>query len=292
MARRTRLDRVQRGIHQVMSQLVTDGVVEDAGWVNGQQPFQTSTDEPPKTLLTYALSAGPSEGVREGAHHDITIKPPDSVVVRFNTAVLGARPFFRLNGFEHWHDVTAAGDLTAVRDAFIASVNLEHERELVATANDPNEMLLTANFLGGLWALDKISGDITVGDDVYSDDAVTITTGNKDSTLTLNAYSKARTLKDGARDILDDVVAELADHAVVQTLRRYGMSLGARGPMIPLDAIAGANWETRAAIDVAIRTTSYVIKPVDLVETVNMTLSIFTPGASTPFTQTISASVP
>lgn len=290
MARRTRLDRVQRGIHSVLNALAPNTIGE-TGWVNGQKPYQTDPKTPPSSLLTYALTSGPNPGKRIGAHADRILKPPDSVVVRFTGATVGARPWIRLNGFEHWFDVPGGATDSDIRDAFIASINLEHADECVASINDPNEMLLTANFLGGLWSLEFL-GEIAVGNGVFSDNAVALTTGLEESILTLNAYSKNRTLKDGARSILDEAIGELRLRQTIHTLSRYGMSLGDRGPVIPLDAIAGANWETRASIDINLRTTSYIIEPRDLVETVTINLDIFAAGASTPFQQTVLAQAP
>lgn len=290
MARRTRLDRVQRGIHSVLNALAPNTIGE-TGWVNGQKPYQTDPKTPPSSLLTYALTSGPNPGKRIGAHADRILKPPDTVVVRFDPVVVGARPWIKLNGFEHWYDVQGGDTAANIRDAFIASINLEHADECVASINDPNEMLLTANFLGGLWSLEFL-GEIAVGNGVFSDNAVALTTGLEESILTLNAYSKNRTLKDGARSILDEAIGELRLRQTIHTLSRYGMSLGDRGPVIPLDAIAGANWETRASIDINLRTTSYIIEPRDLVETVTINLDIFAAGASTPFQQTVLAQAP
>lgn len=297
MTRRSRLDRLQDGVHTVLSTLTTaatgftDPVVEKAGWAYGQQPYKELLQDNPKTILAYELTSGPTPGVREGAHFDRLLKPPDTYLVRFDPVVVGSRVWLRLNGFAHFYDVQGGDTAADIRDAFITSINLEHPDECVASINDPNELLLTANFLGGLWAL-ELFGNVLGGDGVYSDNAVTVTTGREDSVLTLTVHSKGRTLREGARAILDRVVGELRTRRAINELSRYGIALGSRGPMINLTALAGPNWESRASIDVNLHTESYIVEPVDLVETVNINLNLFTDGATTSFSASVSAQSP
>lgn len=291
MTQGVRLDRVQRGLFLVASTLVTAGVASAATWVGQQHP--RGADD----LMTLEMTSGPSPGHRIGEQSDVTLKPPDTVVVRVTAGTVGNRVWLRLNGFEHWYDIVAGGTEAdrqlAARDALIASVNANHAAECVASISDPNELLITANFFGGLWSL-ELFGDLLAGDGVFSDNAVNVTTGRENGLLTITTYSKSRELRNGARNMMMQILAEFRKTTTVDTLARYGMALGQRGVVVNLDAIQGGSWETSAACTFAIGVESYIVAPVDLIETVNLTLTVFEAPAITAatITESIVATAP
>lgn len=286
MTQGIRLDRMQRALTAFADRLVAAGVVDGADWMLGQKPGPAVT-----SWLTLELSSGPGTGLRIGPWFDKVVLPADTIAIRVTAAIAGNRPWLALNGFEHWYDVQAGDTDSDIRDAFIASINTEHADECTATIRDANELLLTANFLGGIWWL-NVRGDLLAGDDTYSDRMVGVVTGGEPATLTLNAYSKDRTVMSGARSILTRAAAELRKRSTVNDLHRYGVALRDRGPIVPLDAVAGAEWETRCALDVGMSLESYIVEEVNVVESAGATVTIYDAPGGTPIPTTILASPP
>lgn len=289
-----RLDRVQRGIFEAMKSALEDtGVVNTVCWSYQQQ--ERVDDE---SILTLELTAGPTAGHREGAHYDTIIKPPTSVIVQVHGLEVGRRALVWLNGFAHYYDIQAGDTKADVRDALLASIQDQEAEFVTATASGTARILLSATFpklwglytgTPGTWSAENI----LYGDGVFTGAAASVTTGIELAQLTVNAYSKNLELRNGARTIAEKARAALRTRDVVDVFARYGAAIGTRGPVIPLNAIAGANFETRAAASVDLRLESYIVKPTDTIETVNFgTLTFYSAPNSSPFTETLSVAAP
>lgn len=180
----------------------------------------------------------------------------------------------RLNGFDYRHDVTGIDTVTTIRDGFLAQIQAGEADFMTATSSGADGITLTAGFLGALRSLFLVGSDLTDGGSaVFSGNAVLVTTGTVGLTLQMQAFSKGHELRNGAWSIVDTAIERLQRESVSRELHRYGVALGAKGPVVNLSAIAGGNWSSRCAADVAVFARHVGVEPVDQIETVNVNVT-------------------
>lgn len=251
-----RYDRLQKAFF-----LAFTGAAPLVGWAYGENPREA------EDLISMSLAAGPATHNRQHARGEI-LCPADSVRIRVTAVTVDSRQIIRLNDFDVFHDVTGADTLTTIRDALLAKID---EPNVTAVAFGADSIDLTATDLGDLRRLNFPSQDNDlVGENaVFSGDAVLETIGTKVHTLRIQAFSHNREPRNDAHSILVEILDRLQKVGVVTEIQTYGVAVWGKGTPVDLAAIRGANWESRAALDVVIAARSVAVEPVDQIETVN-----------------------
>lgn len=256
-----RLDRLQRALYEALG-----GVADVVGWAYGEQPRGTGS------LLVLRLLAGPTPGNVRHAR-GTPIKPADSIVVRVSDVVEGERVGIILNGFGYRYDVPNGATLGSIRDALLASV-VAGETDygfVTATAVSTDGILLTADFLGGLRSL-SLRGSLVSESPVFSGDMVLVTEGTAVMTIGFQAFARDCQPSSGAAAMLGAVLDRFQSVTVADALDEYGLGIWRKGEVVDLTAIAGAHWESRAALEISFAAKSVFVTPVDSIETVDLTV--------------------
>lgn len=257
-----RLDRLQQGLYEALH-----GVAAVVAWADGEQPLEAGS------LLSLSLSAGPVLGFRQHAY-GTTLQPADSITIVVTGATVGSRQIVRLNGFDYRHDVEAGNTATTIRDQLLASIQLGEAGAVTAAASGADRLALAADFLGGLRRLTLHGPDLDSESASFSGAAVLERVGSVSHTVTLQAFAKGRSPRNGAAVILDAVLDRLTDVETVAELSRYGVALWDKGPTVNLDAIAGAHWESRRSIDITVAARTVKVSPVEQIESAQVAVSI------------------
>jgi len=272
-----RLDRMQQGLMQAFA-----GVASLVSFGHGQQPRGAGT------LLSVTEVSGPHAHNQEHAFA-LTRLPPDEFTIRVTDAVDGQRVTLPLNGFRYHYDVDGDDTPTTIRDALLDAVEAGESGSVTPTADGADGIVLTADFLGGIWEDGPPLGSLEVddGETVISGDAVSIREADELLVVNVRAYSKGREPRNGATAIANAAKAKLEDADVIAELVRYGVAVWGRGSVQPLSTIAGGSWETSAGFDLTLNVRSVAIKPVDVIETATAPVTAALPVG----TATVSASV-
>ncbi len=278
-----RLDRLQQGLFEAFN-----GVAADVVWTYGQVPREQISSD----LLALTLTAGPSLGFRRSRRGRV-LQPATSVVVRVTGTTAGVRNVIRLNDFDYFTDTTGVDTLTTIRDRLLA-LAIAGEPVILPTADGADGVLLTAPTVGDIRTL-QLFGELGNDAPVFPippDDTVLVTEGTASHLVTVQAYSKGQEPTNGAWALCDAALDVLQSDAGVELLGRFGLGLWEKGPVINLSAIAGANWETRAAFDLTIAARSVSVEPIQTIETVNYSIALADASGSTVATVTGSQAAP
>ena len=278
-----RLDRLQQGLFEALGNVAADVV-----WSYGQIPREQISSD----LLALTLTAGPSLGFRRSRRGRV-LQPASSVVVRVTAATVGVRNVLRLNGFDYFRDTVALDTPTIIRDAMLADV-VAGEPLIVAAPDGADGITLTAPTLGDMRTL-HLFGELANDPAVFPpppDDTVLVTEGTAVHLVTVQAYSKQAEPVDGAWALCDAALDVVQSEAGVELLGRYGLALWEKGPVINLSAIAGANWETRAAFDLTLAARTVSVEPIQTIETVNYSVDVDDVSGATIETVSGSQAVP
>ena len=268
-----RYDRIQQAFFEAFT-----GVADHVSWSYGESPKDSGD------LLSLTLTGGPSHHNRDHVH-GLILCPADSLTIHVSAATVGTRPIIRLNDHDYFTDVVGGDTPETVRDRLLAKIQAgEPVAALSAAANGTDRIDLAAAFLGGLRKLtfpgqqNELLPEVVV----FSGDAVLVTEGTMAHTLLIEAFSPGREPRNGAWAMITDALERLTQLSVVAQLHAFGVVLWGKGTPINLSAIAGANWESRALVDVEIAARTIAIEPVEQIETVNAIVAI----ASDTFTAT------
>jgi len=260
-----RLDRLQTALFQALG-----SVAPDVLWTYGQPPREQISSD----LLTLSLTTGPSLNLRR-SRRGYVLQPATSVVVRVTAATVGVRNVLRLNGFDYYRDTIGGDTLTTIRDAMLLDV-AAGEPVVTAAADGADGILLTAPTLGDIRTL-QLLGDLGNDAPVFPAapaDSVLVTEGHSLHLVTVQGFSKQREPFNGAWSLCDAALDILQSDAGVELLNRYDLGLLNKGPVVNLSAIAGGNWETRAAFDLTIAMPSVSVEQIQTIETVNYTVDV------------------
>ena len=263
-----RFDRLQQGLFEALA-----GLADVVTWVYGEQPKGA------ESLLSLDLAVPEQPGLRPHAFTSATLLPADSITISVDSLTVGQRQIVRLNGFDYRHDVSGADTLTTVRDDLLGQIQTGEAGAVTATANGADRLDLAADFLGGLRRLELLGADLGAEGAVFSGEAVDERLGSVVNTVSIQAFSKGRSPRDGAASIISAAKDRLRDKDVIGELCRYGLALRTRAPAVNLSAVAGAHWETRYAFDLDVVTATVAVTPAAQIDTVIMGIVI--PGVGT-----------
>lgn len=260
-----RYDRIQKAFFEAFN-----GVASVVGWGYGENPKEEGD------LLSLTLTGGPSHHNRDHVHGEC-LRPADSLTIHMSAVTVDSRQIIRLNDHDYFTDVVGGDTAETVRDRLLALIQAgEPATALSAAANGTDRIDLAAAVLGGLRKLTFPSpqNDLLPEAIVFSGDAVNVTEGTMTHTLQIEAFSHGKEPFNGAWAMITDVLERLTLPSVVAKLHTFGVVLWSKGSPINLTAIVGANFQTRALVDVVIAARTIAIEPVDQIETVNAVIMI------------------
>jgi hypothetical protein len=250
-----RLPWLERGVYEALA-----GTADVVAWSHGAQPRVGGS------LLSLHLEAGPHKGLRGGSRHGGVIRPrATGAVVTIGSVTEGERVELRLDGFRHLYDVLADDDVSAVRDALLASVTEKEGESFEATALDDDAIVLTPVSVSSLWDI-AVAGDLEA--ELEHSGYVRVHEFTERALLQLSAYTRGKTLATSARATLGSALSRLRSHDVLLELQRWGVGVLDLGEVIDLSAVAAGSWESRATADVQLSCRSALVEAVDIATTV------------------------
>jgi len=254
-----RLDRMQKALFDLFG-----GLGATVTWEYEQVPHEQLGE----TVISLAATAGPSPHNRQ-AHAGVLLLPADSVVVRITGATVGTRNVIKLNGFDYYRDTIAGDTFTTIRDAMMSNIEAGEDGAVSVAADGADGIAMTADFLGGLRRL-QLVGELSADAPVFSGSGVLEQEHTILYLVGVQTYSKRRELRHGANSLADLALDETRAHDKLELLERAGVAIWERSDVTDLTAIAGANWETRAAFDLTIAARTIAVREIDLIETVEI----------------------
>ena len=264
-----RLDLVERGLFAAMTAAFGPASPPYITWVRQQQAFESV---PAAGLVSLALTAGPtpfSNTQRRGT----AVEAAASVPYTVTTVTVGVRYGIEVNGFLYYVDSDGSSTATTIRDALVAQIEADPYVSVTASTLSTDGLTLTADFVGGLMTLAEV-GSITRGSPVSSGQSVLVVQGTQAMTISIEAYSKNRTLRDGAASMIAVAESALQTQSIVDLLTQYGMSVGSKSAPIDLSFAVDGAWETRHQFSAQVYTSCLWADPVDTIETVTPAFSI------------------
>lgn len=167
--------------------------------------------------------------------------------------------------------VTATDDAEGTRDALLALFTGETFPGVEITADGTDSIIFDTDDVPGLlWRPRAFGDDVTVA----AVEAVTceVATASAELTLELQAFAAGRGMS--ALALLSEVASGWALDASIAIRTQWGVSLRSIGELIDITSIAGATWESRASMRIAVSTRSYTALPIGRIESVESTNTI------------------
>lgn len=280
-----RLDRLQEGVFTILGDAVSPAQV---GWAYGQGAFESM----PGDLVNVTMSSGPTQWARKAKRGSILL-PFDTITIEVTQAVIDTRNLIRVNGIDYFIDTQVAMTVEDIRDTLVVALNSDPDNDpWTAAAGVPvDELVITPNFLGSVFSLELV-GDLVGVSQTISGDAVLVTKGTRVFTLGIESFSKSREPRNGAWNLTSKVLAAFEAEDYIETLAGFGVGVWDKGTATDISAIAGANWESRVAVDVQVAMKSVFVRPVDQIETVEIDLTVLSDENTVIDTETIIVSSP
>lgn len=267
LAEPCRLDRFEK----VMVSVLGEATGKQASWSMGQGVY-TSTFA--GDFLSLSVD-GPIFPATTGGRAFI-IQPCASVAFVVDAVVTGQLLGCVVNDVPFRVQVAADDTVDTIRDTLVAAVTADAGGEFTGVAGvAAGAWTLAPTSFGSIWSarsFGSMTGVVTLEDEFAS-----VTQGGAQFTMTVEAFSKARTPRAGAMALALKCMTALQMPAYALTLRDYGVGIGTISPPVDLSAIAGGNWETRVAFDVVCNLTFSVSSEVGRITTTELDTSISTP---------------
>lgn len=264
-----RLDLVEEGLMTAMTAAFAGSSPPFITWTRQQVAFESV---PAGGLVSLALAAGPapfSVQKRRGS----AVEAAASVPLTISTVTAGIRYGVEVNNHLYYTDSDGTSTATTLRDELIALIEGDDYVSVTASALSTDGFTLAADFLGGLMKLDEV-GPIARGAPVSAGASVLVYEGSQAMTVRVETFSKDRTLRGGAAQMAAVAESAFQTESHVETLRRFGMSVGGKSSPIDLSFAIDGAWETRRGFDVILYTPGLWVDPVDTIDTATFTQTI------------------
>lgn len=259
-----RLDRFQQAVFDALSDSLGSGV--DVGWAYGQAAFEQRGAD----LVDLTMANGPSQWTRKRMRGR-PLLPFDDITIKVSAAVLDMRNIVRINDFAFFTDVLLGESPEDVRDALVTAINADSDNDpwTAAPAIAVDELVITPAAFGSIFSLELV-GDLTAPSQTISGNAGLLTRGTRVFTIQIQCFSKGREPRNGAWNLMGNVLATFEAEEYIEAMRALGVSVWDKGIATDISAIAGANWESRVTVDVQMTMQSVFVRPVEAIETVEI----------------------
>lgn len=275
-----RLDRFQTALVEVLDDAL--GANVNVGWSYGEALWDSNF--PTGDAVNLTMVNGPSFH-NQSAARGIVFIPPTVVTITVDTATTGVRYILTINEFDYFYDAVVIDTVDTIRGDLVAQVNLDSESPYTAaTAVPAGEFTVTPDTTGSIWQMSLSS--LMTGVPTLNTQAVLKTTGTRRFTVALGCFSKGRSPRQGAWDIVARCQAALTSPTYAQVFDRYGVGVWGKGPAVDLSDLAGGHWESRVSFDVDLAMKSTFTTDVEQIETINTTINFTLPTGTETFTVT------
>lgn len=280
-----RLDRFSKGIFTVVSDVMT-GV--SVGWSYGQSAFEQRGP----SLVNIQPANGPSYWSQNGRRGRVIV-PFDDITLDVTGATSGTRNVIKANNIDFFVDGDGVLDEEGIRDAFLTLLNADPTNDpwTAVAGGAPSELVITPNSFGSIFSLELV-GELAAISQTLSGEAALLTEGTRVWTMTIECFSKDRTLRGGAWSLMSTIQGIFESEEHIETLNSFGVSVWDKGLATDISAIAGANWETRVTLDVQFAMRSAKVEAVDQIETVQATIQALAGSGAIIATQTFTVATP
>ncbi len=262
-----RLDRVQRGLYEVMESAIDPVPVS---WGYSEASYQTL----PANIGVLTMIGGPGPWNRTAKRGSL-IRVAEFISLNLQAAFGGGLYVIRVNGVDYRYESTFLDPISTIRDSLVAQINADTQYSGVeaSTLPLPGGIVLTPAVPGALREV-KLVGQIEIFSVDLSTTYYLLTEGTQTALINFQAYSKGRELRDGAWAVITKALACLQTESYVERLRGWGVGLWSKGQPTDLSQVSGAHWETRVSFDFTISMISQWAEPVDVIEFVNLDIDI------------------
>ncbi len=267
-----RLRRMQRAMRDAVTAIF--GADFPIVWAFQQTPRDPKLSDP-------NLSAFMKFQVLQGATHIDSIKDEQqtaelvtATTLTIETADLDKFYGIELNCFTYAHLALVTDTRDTIAAALVAEINAQDAQEIVTAAvpgvpTGPGEMILTPDFVGGIYQLRLFpAADITRVDDPRT--PAVVVNGPRSLIVSCQVFCKNTTLEDSAAQIAADFKAGLDLPEVREAFQRNNVTIGPVSPGTDLTAIAGAKFETREQFNLTLTMQSVITGAADIIEEVTV----------------------
>lgn len=254
------LHRLQRGLETIMANALGPDVT--ILWTYGSLPRQVSKPD----LLAMQMIAGPSEHNRN-ARRGVIRKDVTVVTLTVGApVVVGTLYGLRINRFDYFHEAAGGEDISDIRDAIVALIVAEQDPTLVGAATgNPGQLTISQTGAGSIYALRTV-GPWVVDSVADSGGCVLLTDGTRIMDVSIQAFSKGKSPRDGAWSVSEIAREALVAPDLVDILLAEGVGVWSKGPAADLSAISGDNWESRVSFTARFAMRGTFARPVDVIE--------------------------
>jgi hypothetical protein len=238
-----RLDRIQKGFGDVFIPFFPN---ETSVHWSYSEP---SKNQLPANMVVFRVLSGPTPSLVTRARAQ-AFRLPLSVTFDLPSVTDGQLLSFVINQHLYKYEVTGGESVTQARDNFVNILNADEMDEFTAVANGASEIIITPKVGQNIWGL-SYNSSFDVIDSTFDVNPSQVTFGRYDMTITIDCFSKAISLYEGALQYITRCVTALQRPDVSKKFFfYYGIALRERQPAIPLYELSGPNWDSRAAVDV------------------------------------------
>ncbi len=269
-----RLDRVQRGLYEVMESAIDPVPVS---WGYSEASYQTL----PANIGVLTMIGGPGPWNRTAKRGSL-IRVAEFISLNLQAAFGGGLYVIRVNGVDYRYESTFLDPISTIRDSLVAQINADTQYSGVeaSTLPLPGGIVLTPAVPGALREV-KLVGQIEIFSVDLSTTYYLLTEGTQTALINLQTYSKGREVRNGAWSIAASALATMQTESFVETLRGWGVGLWSKGAPTDLSAITSGHWESRVSFDFTVSMVAAWVDPVDTIETVNAAIAVLNPDGST-----------
>jgi hypothetical protein len=265
-----RFDRLMKGLYSVLQDGLGSASTTQVAWSYGEGVFDATF---PGDFVNLTLSSGPTYLNRSGARGAVML-PPTLLTFTVNSVIPGKRYAVTLNNYQYAYDAVLADTVTTIRNALVALIAADSESPYTALAGVPAGVFtVTPSFFGAIWqASIPGAGSALSAIPTLSTNAVLLTESQRSLSVNFGCFSKTSSLL-GAWSIASRIEAILESTDYMETLSQYGVCASAKGPVTDLSAVDNGRWESRVSFDVGFTLQSVHTRPVDLIETLDVTVT-------------------
>jgi hypothetical protein len=276
-----RLDRLQTSIVAVLDDAL--GSTVEVGWAYGEALWNENFTSGNAVNLT--MVNGPSFHNQNLAHGSTPFFPPTVVTNTVDTATVDHRYRLVINNFTYFYDGVVLDTVDTIRAALVALVVADSESPYTAAATvNAGEYTVTPDATGSIWQMSIDT--LQTGVPTLNTQAVVKTQDTRRFTIALGCFSKGRSPRTGAWDIVAKCQAALTSPEYAETFARYGVGVWGKGPAVDLSDLAGGHWESRVSFDVDFAMKSTFTTNVEQIDTLHVGLIFSDPDITESFTIT------
>lgn len=260
-----RFDRMRDALFGIFSDALGPDVT--VKWSRDSVP----RDRTKANMLVLTPAGGPT--TQQNARGRYKVLSPLTVDITIDTATVGVLYSLYLNAHAYRYEAVGGDGPDDIRDALVADI-VADTRSPFSAANGAGagQFIVTGDATSAIWQLNFLPASLVTI--VLGTETPTLVTERQAlQTLTIGCFSKDMHLEDSAHDMAAKADAALRMQQYQLTLTEADVTVSTRGTVIPLSAIAGADWESRTSQDIVFGLTSVTSEPTNTIDSVDYSVT-------------------